>query len=209
MSNIPYAVGLEISGFAGHAVFPSIYDSLTVKNDFPSLINWVYVSCSLLYMTMALMGYFLFSSWTKEELTLNLYDVAGDSFVVKFTVLLMVVNPFTKFALTLNPLASIIEQIVLPGEDSRGYKSKFLRSILTGIALLLALTLPSFASICAFIGAFCSFIVSVIFPLFCYLKLYRDRLSGAEILFLKGLIALNSILCIVGTAAVPFGPQTP
>ena len=203
-SHIPMSIGIIMSGFAGHAVFPSIYEAMEDKDRFPRLMDAVYITCFALYGSMAVCGYLLFRGETQEEITLNLYDVAGGSVVVQITMWLIIINPFTKFALTLNPLAQLLESIILRGKvESWNAKSfsLFLRSVLALAALLLAVVLPSFAFICSFVGAFCSFIVSAIFPICCYLKLFPETNRWQKACNWL-LVVVNSVLCIIGTAAV-------
>ena len=203
-SKIPMAIGIIMSGFAGHAVFPSIYESMADKERFPRLMDAVYITCFTLYGSMAVLGYLLFRGETQEEITLNLYDVAGKSIAVKTTMWLIIINPFTKFALTLNPLAQLLEALLLPEtlrSKTRKALSLCLRSTLAILSLLLAVVLPSFAFICSFVGAFCSFIVSAIFPICCYLKLFPD-LTRWQWLWNSALIGINTVLCIIGTVAV-------
>ncbi len=235
LGQLPYAVGLEMCGFAGHAVVPSIYDSLEDKDRFPALVDAVFVVCSALYLTMALVGYLLFTSHTEEEVTLNLYDVAGGSLVVKITTWLTILNPATKFALTLNPLAQIVARVVMPspepgpqrssdggggggssgtratrtpcGIGRRTLQTKVLRTTLVLVAMSAAIFVPSFSQICAFVGAFCAFIVSAVFPILCYLKISWSSVGPWERRAALAMLTLNSLLCVVGTAAVFVPPD--
>mmetsp|Transcript_376 Transcript_376/g.445 ORF Transcript_376/g.445 Transcript_376/m.445 type:complete len:480 (+) Transcript_376:210-1649(+) len=201
---IPYSLGLQMVGFAGHAVFPSIYDSLENKQDFPKVIDVVYVVTAIIYISMAFFGYLCFKEQTKEEVTLNLYDVAPESLLVKSTVVLIIINPLTKFSLGVNPLAKIAET-TYPSNSTIGFV--FLRTILCAIPCLLAIALPSFAVICAFVGAFCSFIVSGIFPIMCYVKLFGHSISRPWYAFNLLVIIVNSIFCVMGTGAVFVAPK--
>jgi len=204
LEQFPYAIGLQTVGFAGHSCFPSIYTSLKDKNDFPVVIDRAYFVTTVLYLTMGLCGYLLFTKHTQEELTMNLFDVAPGDLLVWLTLIATIVNPFTKFALTLNPVGVLAEQSLLKRvrQGFRKSLSIFLRSTIALIALLLSLSVPGFAAICAFVGAFCSFVVSLIFPVVCYLRMFRHRLSKLFKLFLWTLTLFNIFLCILGTAAV-------
>lgn len=64
---------------------------------------------------------------------------------------------------------------------------------------LWVLKIPSFDRIVEFIGSFCSFTVSVIFPCACYLKLHGSRISFLEKM-LNVLIVIGGVACaIMGT----------
>jgi len=221
IANFPYAIGLEMAGFAGHAVFPSIYDSLKEKERFFHLIDVVYLCASLLYIAMGFLGYMLFTSHTQQEVTLNLYDVAGGTFLVKLNTWLVIINPATKFALTLNPLVKIVEQTLWPrtqascqNEDQSPdrdacWNSLFDKTFRTGlccVSLMMALFLPSFSTIVAFVGASCSFVVSILFPLLCYIQLYGATMSRLSKYLHYSVLVVNLVLCVVGTIAVFWPP---
>ena len=79
----------------------------------------VYVVTAIIYISMAFFGYLCFKEQTKEEVTLNLYDVAPESLLVKSTVVLIIINPLTKFSLGVNPLAKIAETTYPSNSTSR------------------------------------------------------------------------------------------
>lgn len=194
-NGIIYSLGLQMVGFAGHATFPSLYVSLKEKEKFTKLINIDYFFCFLLYFTMAFVGYLLYTSTTKEEITINLYDnFSKTNFLVDICIWTIIINPSTKFGLMLNAVASVFEQ------NFNEFGRFVLRTFLCFLSLLITLFLPSFALICAFIGAFCSFIISAICPIACYLKLCK--VSKAEKIICHVLLLINIFLSILGTSAV-------
>lgn len=198
-NGIIYSLGLQMVGFAGHATFPNVYDSLADKKKFSTLLNIDYFFCFILYFTMAMVGYLLYTNETKEEITVNLYESSKGNILVNICVWTIIINPTTKFALMLNALASVFEDSFRENEKFYFF-SIFLRIVLCFMSLMITIFLPSFAVICAFIGAFCSFIVSGLCPIACYLKLCKSSKNEQKVCYF--LLFINSILCCLGTIAV-------
>ncbi|ONM38626.1 Transmembrane amino acid transporter family protein [Zea mays] len=83
---IPIAIGLYLYGYcySGHGVFPNIYSSLKIRNQFPSILFTCTHICFLflvsiglstfLYAGAAVTGYKMFGEATESQFTLNLPD---------------------------------------------------------------------------------------------------------------------------------------
>lgn len=100
----PLAIGLMMSGFAGHAVLPNIYHSMDNKRQFNSMIHSTFVIASIIYITMSVCGYIMFGNDIQEEITLNMDP---NNILVQFSTWMTILNPMTKFALTLNPSKNV------------------------------------------------------------------------------------------------------
>lgn len=59
--------GLIMAGFAGHAVFPTIYRDMKTPREFNRMVNYTYVVTAIVYMTVAACGYAMFGSATMQE----------------------------------------------------------------------------------------------------------------------------------------------
>ncbi|CAI5506361.1 unnamed protein product [Closterium sp. Naga37s-1] len=122
---LPAAAGLFGFCFSGHAVVPNIYRSMKKPDHFTPVMLVSFVVCTLLYGGMALMGYAMFGASVQSQITLNLPPALSASKAVVWTT---VVNPFTKFALTLLPIALALEETLptahphsLPHSDSHSH----------------------------------------------------------------------------------------
>lgn len=218
---IPIAFGLVLAGFAGHAVFPNIYREMKQPEKFPRMLNIAYVSTFILYGCMAAFGYFMFGHATQDEITKNIASVPGyNKLVNKFTVWLIAINPFTKFALTLQPVATSFEAYMLRkctgdsnGKDdtlhihirNRSIPFPFyfirllLRTVLAFIVFLIAVIFPGFERVIGLLGSLFSMIVSAVFPLACYLKLYSWRMSSTQWYFNVSLLVISIAIGTIGT----------
>ena len=151
------------------------------------------------------MGYLMFGDSLYSQVTLNLPREAPAS---HFAIWVTLVNPFAKYALTITPLAVALEEF-LPHSIAGSQKGlvfwgTILRTLLVISTVTVALSLPFFGLLMAFIGSFLSIAVSIHLPCICYLKLYGGRLSRREV----SLIVV--ILCVgllVGTAGTYYSVQ--
>ena len=241
----PLAIGLVMVGFAGHACFPSIRCSMARPEQFGRVLDWSYAACFTVYMGVASLGYLMYGNATQKEITLNILGDAGASDAVKkialVSTVLIVVNPITKFGLTMNPVALMVEesllgegsdtgghghgdrgqggstdstQLLLDGDDYEVSKdktncrhflcSKCIRIGLTAACVAAAVSLPFFARVVGFIGAFCSCFVSIVFPLAAAMRLLD--MGKCEFMICLVLLMLGCVFTVWGTVAVFLSP---
>lgn len=62
--------GLIMAGFAGHAVFPTIYRDMKSPKRYNEMVNYTYLVTALVYMTIAACGYAMFGSNTMQEVNI-------------------------------------------------------------------------------------------------------------------------------------------
>ncbi|KMZ56791.1 Amino acid transporter [Zostera marina] len=177
MAGLSSAMGLYFFCFCGHAVFPSLYTSMKYKHRFNFVLSICFFICSFNYIVMAIVGYLLYGDQVKSQITLNLPVEYFSTKVVIYTVLL---NPLTRFALILSPVATFIEDKLLPSPSSSSwhprrhrFSSFVVRSLLVMSTAVVALSIPFFAHVVSLIGSFMSITASVLFPCLCYMKIFR------------------------------------
>jgi vesicular inhibitory amino acid transporter len=98
--------GLMMVGFGGHAVFPTLRNDMQDKRLYGRVIDWTYAIVTGVNLGMAVVGYRMFGDSAQAQVTLNMS--ATDVFS-RIIVLVIIVNPITKFALDLAPCAIRIE----------------------------------------------------------------------------------------------------
>jgi solute carrier family 32 (vesicular inhibitory amino acid transporter) len=117
---------------------------------------------------------------------------------------LMILTAFSKFTLTMFPLALGIEEIVapiLPSDRAMDVTASVIKLVLIVTSLAVAMFVPSFSYICALVGLICTMAVSVIFPAAAHLRLFGDKLSTTEKVLDWVLIFLGGFVAVVGTIA--------
>jgi hypothetical protein len=150
---LPLAFGQIAAGFAGHATFPSVYRDMAEPEDFPSVVNYTYLATSLIYAFMAAAGYLMFGE-DVSVVTENMMNTPGfNQALNRVAVWLIVINPFTKYALTLSGVNITIELSIFrhPAFSSltRSKLSMRLvqfvsRLLISSLVVLIAILFPAF-----------------------------------------------------------------
>ncbi|XP_058003079.1 amino acid transporter AVT1D isoform X2 [Hevea brasiliensis] len=196
LPKLPFAVGIYGYGFSGHAVFPNIYSSMKETSRFTSVLIISFIFCWFLYTAVAICGFLMFGDSIKSQYTLNM---PVEFMASKIAVWTAVVNPMTKYALTITPVALSLEEL-MPSGRLRSYGvSLIIRTTLVVSTLVVAQTFPYFGFVMAFIGSSLAMLVAVIFPCACYLCLLHERLTKLQISACILTIGVGMLTACVGT----------
>ncbi|KDP41201.1 hypothetical protein JCGZ_15608 [Jatropha curcas] len=144
---------------------------------------------------MAILGYLMYGEHLKSQVTLNLPIRKISAKIAIYTTL---VNPLTKYAVIITPIAKAMEDTFRLG-NSR-FLSILVRTAIMISTLVVALTIPFFGYVMAFIGSFLSVTVSMLFPCLCYLRINTAARSfGFELVIIVGILIAGLFAAIVGT----------
>jgi amino acid permease len=125
------------------------------REDYFSMINYAYSIAFVLYVSMSIAGYVMFGNGVLQEITLNLKP----GLVSHAAVMMTIINPITKYALTLNPsmfnllsnplfisilVAVNVESTILIcqnryADECSTFNKILIRTAMTGMTLLTAL----------------------------------------------------------------------
>jgi len=197
------AFGLVAYCFSGHAIVPSIYNSMEKPHEFEHVVNFTFTIVVTGCLAIGLSGYQMFGDFVLDQITLSLNQYSSAVLAMEILTWLMILTAFSKLTLTMFPLAMGFEEIVAPyvsSDSSMLAVGAIIKMILLFGALVMALFVPSFSTLCSFVGMICTMTVSVIFPAGAYLKLFWPELSHMERGLYLFLVIAGVAMAIVGTA---------
>ncbi|XP_022992098.1 amino acid transporter AVT1C-like [Cucurbita maxima] len=194
-ATLPIAVGLYGFCYSGHAVFPNIYSSMAKPSQFPAVLLTCFIVCTLMYAGVALMGYAMFGESTMSQFTLNLPKNLVASKIAVWTT---VVNPFTKYALTVTPIAMSLEELIPSNHPQFLIFSILIRTALVISTLLVGLSVPFFGLVMSLIGSLLTMFISLILPCACFLSILKGKVTR-----LQGIVC--GIIIVIGLIAAAFG----
>ncbi|KAM0925597.1 hypothetical protein ACQ4PT_004093 [Festuca glaucescens] len=196
VSGLPTALGLYTFCYCGHAVFPTLCNSMKEKDKFSKVLVICFVACTLNYGSMAILGYLMYGDDVEPQVTLSLPE---GKLISKLAIYTTLINPFSKYALMVTPVATAIEEKLLAG-NKRSMKNMLIRAFIVISTVIIALTVPFFGELMAFVGSLLSVMVSMLLPCICYLKIFGTaRCSMAEVVLIVMIIVLGSLVAATGT----------
>ncbi|MED6121654.1 hypothetical protein PIB30_032196 [Stylosanthes scabra] len=182
--------------YCGHPVFPTLRNSMKDKIQFYKVLIVCFIISTITYGSMAIIGYKMFGEYVNSQVTLNL---PTNKISTKIAIYITLINPFTKYAVIITPIANAIEESLLLHKGRRPI-TILIRTTIVLTTLLVALFVPFFGYVMGFIGAFLSVTCSWILPCLCYLKMNKaTQRFGMELVMIVGILFTGSIIAIAGT----------
>ncbi|XP_050209546.1 amino acid transporter AVT1C [Mercurialis annua] len=196
LGGLPVAIGLYGYCYSGHAVFPNIYTSMAQPNKYPKVLLICFGICTLMYAGVAIMGYTMFGESTESQFTLNMPQ---DLVASKIALWTTVVNPFTKYALTISPVAMSLEELIPSNHMKSHVYAICIRTALVISTLLVGLAIPFFGLVMSLIGSLLTMLVTLILPCACFLSILRGKATRFQATFCIIIIIVGVISSVVGT----------
>lgn len=189
------AVSLFAFCYCAHGVMPTLINSMNDRSQFGKVLIVCFVASTIIYGTIAVLGYAMFGDYLMSQITLNL---PSKKISTKLAIYSTIINPFTKYAVLITPIANAIEEKWLLCK--RKPIAILVRTTILVSTVLMALFMPFFGYVMAFIGAFFSVTISLLFPCICYLKMNKAaRQFGLELIIIIVILFVGIFIGILGT----------
>ncbi|ONM33210.1 amino acid transporter AVT1C [Zea mays] len=195
VTHLPVALGLYGFCYSGHSVFPNIYSSMKERSQFPFVLLFCFTVVTVAYAGIAVSGFLMFGESTMSQFTLNLPQQYIPS---KIAIWMTIVNPYTKYALTMTPVALSIEE-ALPKKMQNYLVGMSVRTCLVLSTVVVALLFPYFGLVMALLGSVFTMLVALILPCACYLSIKKGAVPLWEIILCIVIIMIGAVCASVGS----------
>ncbi|KAI3931250.1 hypothetical protein MKX01_040167, partial [Papaver californicum] len=159
------------------------------------LVCFVLVTLGLAFM--AVLEYLMYGENVKSQVALNLPPREIGSKIAIYTTL---ISPVTKYALTVTPIVSAVENSLMFYHNENKVISVVVRTLFLISSVIIALTVPFFEYLMSLVGPFLSATASIIWPSLCYLKITGAyQRFGCELVIIFGIVLMGIFVVIIGT----------
>ncbi|CAL1390205.1 unnamed protein product [Linum trigynum] len=197
LETLPNAVSLFTFGFSAHSVFPTLCNSMRDRTQFSKVLLIGFLVTSLTYGWTAIVGCLMYGDHTKSPITLNLPVGRISSKIAIYTTL---VNPVTRYAIVITPIANAIEERYIFSTNYSQLLSILMRTLILVSTVVVALTVPFFGYIMAFMGSTLSVMGTMLLPCLCYIRIKESgRRLGLEFMVIVGILIFGVVVGVVGT----------
>lgn len=211
---VPLSLGLMLAPFGGHTIFPTIKRDMRHDCRYTESLIYTYAVAMPLFAGIAVVGKLMFGSDVKPEITANI--LLSKDYPKSISLLItasMSIIAITKAPLTARPVFSIIEsflglesnatviesEITKAPPISRKTLRKAVKIITVLVVVMLAILVPDFKRIMAFLGAALVWNISVSLPTLFYLKLLNFQIPKFERIICYSIIIIGIISSVAGT----------
>lgn len=103
------AFGLVAYCFSGHAIVPSIYNSMEKPHEFERVVDVTFVIVVVACLAIGLSGYNMFGDFVMDQITLSLNQNSSAPLAMDILTWLMILTAFSKLTLTMFPLGEFLD----------------------------------------------------------------------------------------------------
>lgn len=159
--------------FGGASTFPTFQNDMKKKELFPKCVIVAFTILLLLYIPVSACGYYVYGSSVHPDILLSIKDNP-----MKMTVeILLAAHLFFAFLIVINPPAQELEEIFnVP--RSFNWKRVLLRTLVMGVVVFIAESIPHFGKILNFVGGSTVTLMTFVFPPIFYMRLCDQKFPG-------------------------------
>ncbi|OAQ36074.1 hypothetical protein K457DRAFT_86193 [Linnemannia elongata AG-77] len=198
--NLPIALATFAFSYGGNVIFPHVEESMKDKRAWNRIILWGILTVTVLYVLCSTTGYAVYGNIVQSPIYKNLPGGATrtiSTIIITLHVLLAIPLFMTTFNLQIESALKL---------ESRGLSTKtewFYRAIIRTLSMILVATIalffPYFGQMMSLLGALSDGMLTFVFPVVFYLKLYGIKKVG------KIELVIMAFIIIIGTAGSAIG----
>lgn len=206
------SIGLLSACWGGHAVFPNLKTDMRHPSKFKDCLKTTYKITSVTDIGTAVIGFLMFGNLVKDEITKNVLLTEGyPKFIYALISALMTIIPIAKTPLSARPIVSVLD-VFMNVQQIDEADSPMKRRIAKGLQLfnrifinvvfvVIAISLPEFDKIIAFLGAGLCFAICLILPCWFYLRICKTTIKPWERMACYITICTSVVLSTLGVGA--------
>ena len=199
------AMGIIVVTYSSQAYLPIIEKSMRYPGKFNTIMDFAYTLVTIIKFSYGILVFFCFREHTEQIMTLSVPQGAfriSLSLAVILTALLFYVVPmFTLYDILeheLNiPLFAEMEDEPL-GCNKKSTPKLFFRFIFILLSALVAIFVPHFGLLMAFVGSFTGIVLVLIYPCLFHIKLHYSTMPWYHILFDLSIAVFGIVGCVCG-----------
>lgn len=208
---VPLSIGIFMSPWGGHAVFPNIYRDMRHPRKYKQCLVTIYEITFMVDISMGVLGFLMYGDQISDEVTKNILNTTSSSGYISYAITILVgMIPLAKVPLNARPIVSTLDVLLglngfplskpVKGVSMMQKIIKFnLRILVVFIFSMLAIVFPEFDRIIAFAGSALCVTTCLLLPFIFYLKIYDGKISRTETIVLYIFIILSALVGSVGT----------
>ncbi|CAI4044888.1 hypothetical protein SUVZ_10G1890 [Saccharomyces uvarum] len=212
LKHLCLSIGLLSACWGGHAVFPNLKTDMRHPDKFKDCLKTTYKITSVTDIGTAVIGFLMFGNLVKDEITKNVLLTEGyPKFIYALISALMTIIPIAKTPLSARPIVSVLDVFMnvqqideadnpLKRRIAKGLQL-FNRIFINVVFVVIAISLPEFDKIIAFLGAGLCFAICLILPCWFYLRICKTTIKPWERMACYITICTSVVLSTLGVGA--------
>ncbi|KAG0240650.1 transmembrane amino acid transporter protein-domain-containing protein [Mortierella sp. GBAus27b] len=198
--HLPLALATFAFSYGGNVIFPHVEESMMHKRAWDKIILWGVTTVTVLYVMCSVSGYTVYGDIVESPIYRNLPGGAIrtiSTIIITLHVLLAIPLFLTTFNLQIEAAIKL---------ESRGFSPKLefaYRAVIRTLSMVLVATIalffPYFGQMMSLLGALSDGMLTFVFPVVFYLKLYGIKKVG------KVELVIMFLIVVVGTAGAAIG----
>lgn len=166
-SSFPAAFSAITLSFGGHACFPSLESGMARPRQFPQVLNTAYIVMIVMYLSVAISGYYAFGDQTLSPILSNLPQGASVMGAMNNVLkLLTAVSVMSSYPVLMNVLVRELEDGagIVPGMPGYFLARTLLRLACVAGTCVVAVYMPYFPQFMTLVGAACLAMIVFVCP---------------------------------------------